>query len=203
MTPSPNRQAPEVSMLNDDGNQGHRIFKFLLSLSTSTSTSYPPLPLSPCNDALLTPPGPGGTFNTHYFSNCFFHCSESLSRLPRCPRRPVLNSASYDYIDAHGLPVDINEYSWGSYAKKRNTAVRSTGVLHHPRGKYTQLLSRQVVVHHPFQSYYFANILPNRLSALHSRRHASRMAGAVQIQKFVSTGDEHSFYQEAFLGVYN
>ena len=64
-----------------------------------------------------------------------------------------LNPASYDYIDAHGLPVDINEYSWGGYAKKQNTAVRSTGVLHHPRAKHAQLLSRQVVVHHPFQSF--------------------------------------------------
>lgn len=62
-----------------------------------------------------------------------------------------LNPASYDYIDAHGLPVDVNEYSWGGYAKKRNTAVRSTGVLH-PRGKHAQLLSRQVMVHHTFQS---------------------------------------------------
>jgi hypothetical protein len=116
---------------------------------------------------------------------------------------PCLNSASYDYIDAHGLPVDINEYSWGSYAKKRNTAVRSTGVLHHPRRKYAQLLSRQVVVHHPFQSYCFSNILPNRLSVLRSRRHVSRMEGVVQIQKFVSTGDDHSLCQKTLLGAYN
>lgn len=69
-----------------------------------------------------------------------------------------LNSASYDYIDAHGLPVDINEYSWGGYAKKRNTAVPSTGALHRPRGKNTHLLSRQVAVQSPFPVLLFANI---------------------------------------------
>ena len=62
-----------------------------------------------------------------------------------------LDPTSDDYIDAHGLPVDINEYSWGGYAKKRNTAVRAT-LQHHPRAKHSQLLSRQVAVHHPFQS---------------------------------------------------
>ena len=65
-----------------------------------------------------------------------------------------LNPASYDYIDALGLPVDITEYPWGGYAKKQNTAVRSTGVLHHPRAKHAQLLSRQVVVHDLFQSFF-------------------------------------------------
>lgn len=62
-----------------------------------------------------------------------------------------LDPVSDDYIDAHGLPADINEYSWGGYAKKRNTAVRAT-LQQHPRGKLSQLLSRQVAVHHPFRS---------------------------------------------------
>jgi hypothetical protein len=97
----------------------------------------------------------------------------------------------YDYIDAHGLPADINEYSWGGYAKKRNTAVPATAVPathHHPRVKHAQLLSRQVVVHHPFQSpvLLLANT-PFSLSVQHSRQHVLRTEGVVQIQKFVST----------------
>jgi hypothetical protein len=70
-----------------------------------------------------------------------------------------LSFAPHDYIDANGLLVDASEYSWGGYAKKRNTAVRATkpGVLHHPRGKHGQLLSRQVVMPHP-SILYFANI---------------------------------------------
>lgn len=69
----------------------------------------------------------------------------------------VANVAPHDFIDANGLPVDMKNYSWGGYAKKRNTAVRATqsGVLHHSsrgKGKHAQLLSRQVVVYHPFKS---------------------------------------------------
>jgi hypothetical protein len=116
-----------------------------------------------------------------------------------------LNSASYDYIDAHGLPVDINEYSWGGYAKKRNTAVRSTAVpatLHHPRRKHAQLLSRQVVVHHPFQSSCFL-LISFSLSVLRSRRHVLRTEGVVQIQKFVSTSARSFLCQKTLLGAYN
>jgi len=100
-----------------------------------------------------------------------------------------LNSASYGYIDAHGLPVDIDEYSWGGYAKKRNTAVRAT-VLHHRREKHAQLLARQVVVYYPFQSCSLLMSIAHSLSVRHSKGLVLRTERVVQIQKFVSTGGQ-------------
>ena len=141
---------------NDDGNKGRSIFNIANNNNNNnmylTSRYLPPLPRLGCamTRSFLTLVGPPTLLISLLVTGIAPNASRASLDVVGDPFLN-LDSPSDDYIDAHGLPVDVNEYSWGGYAKKRNTAVRAT-LQPHPRGELFQLLSRQVAVHHPFTS---------------------------------------------------